>query len=679
MRSGRIQISGAWFFSGLLGVLLMTVCCPCAGADTFKAPDPGNGGASIDGTWQFHTGDNLEWAKPGYDDSGWEAIRGDAEWGAQGHAGYTGYGWYRKRIEIGKGETDLGVWISHADGAYEVYWNGKKIGTSGGLPPHAGWYLYGQDAVFDLGRDRPVSGVLALRFWQPAALTIADSSAGGLTYPPVIGSLWVLQSMRQARLDRDGQEQLPGMIASSVILAAAVLSLVLFLRRRSEWLYLWLAVLLLGKGPGGFMILFLQKVFFIPVELAIQLMVAFSAVGLWLVLLSVFGLSRSKRWRVGTAIVIAVFLVTQIIDIVCVQLWQYAGPGMTRTDALTTKIFTLLGFYVLVLVGFGLAKSRKWSLVPLGLIAVLYGCDDAVVDLIVLINPALGKVLPDWGLHLGSYTIFGSSLLDWLMIGTLIATVALQQIREARRQAHLEREMSSAREVQLVLIPAEMPATPGLEVVSVYKPAAEVGGDFYQVIPPSPDDTDPGTLIVVGDVSGKGLKAAMTVSLIVGTVRTLADSTRSPAEILTGLNRRLLGRMSGGFATCIILRIEPDGGAVVSNAGHLSPYRNGKEWEVPGSLPLGLSPYAEYDEVRMHLEEAETLTMMTDGVLEAQSERGELYGFERLAGLMDKRPTVEEVAEAACSFGQEDDITVLSVTRKRADGAMAMTSLQTAV
>ena len=226
--------------------------------------------------------------------------------------------------------------------------------------------------------------------------------------------------------------------------------------------------------------------------------------------------------------------------------------------------------------------------------------------------------------------------------------------------------MRSAQEIQHILIPEEIPSVPGLAVSSVYKPAAEVGGDFFQVIPPEPDHPDAGTLIIVGDVSGKGLKAAMTVSLIVGTLRTLADATRSPAAILAGLNRRLLGRTQGGFATCLVLRLEADGTATLANAGHLSLFRDGVEWDVPASLPLGLTADAEYDEVRTHLREAETLTLtlITDGVLEARNGEGELSGFERVAALTRGRPSAEQVAETACSFGQEDDITVLAITRE---------------
>ena len=155
----------------------------------------------------------------------------------------------------------------------------------------------------------------------------------------------------------------------------------------------------------------------------------------------------------------------------------------------------------------------------------------------------------------------------------------------------------------------------------------------------------------------------MTVSLIVGTLRTLAEYTRDPAEILLGLNRRLLGRTHGGFATCLVLRISANGEAILANAGHLAPYRDGLELSVPGSLPLGLSSDASYDEVNFRLQESETLMLITDGVLEARDPQGELYGFERIATLMSGRPTVEHVVDATCGFGQEDDITVVSITR----------------
>ena len=158
-------------------------------------------------------------------------------------------------------------------------------------------------------------------------------------------------------------------------------------------------------------------------------------------------------------------------------------------------------------------------------------------------------------------------------------------IENRRQQSALEQEFKNARELQQVLVPEALPSLPGFAMTSAYRPAQEVGGDFFQIIP-----LDGGsTLIVLGDVSGKGLKAAMAVSLIVGAARMVADFSKSPAEILSGLNRRLYGRLQGGFATCIALRLDPDGNCAIASAGHPAPFLNQEELNLPGALPLGHS------------------------------------------------------------------------------------------
>jgi serine phosphatase RsbU (regulator of sigma subunit) len=155
----------------------------------------------------------------------------------------------------------------------------------------------------------------------------------------------------------------------------------------------------------------------------------------------------------------------------------------------------------------------------------------------------------------------------------------------------------------------------------------------------------------------------MTVSLIVGTVRAIADYTSQPAEILNRLNHRLMGRTERGFATCLVLRIHSGGTVTLANAGHIAPFRDGSELPVAGSLPLGIADDTTYDEVDFQLQENETLTLYTDGILEARNAHGELFGFDRVAGLMAKRPSVQQIVDTACAFGQEDDITVLSIQR----------------
>jgi len=231
-----------------------------------------------------------------------------------------------------------------------------------------------------------------------------------------------------------------------------------------------------------------------------------------------------------------------------------------------------------------------------------------------------------------------------------------------QRQQAIERELQSARELQQVLIPETLPSIAGYAVTSAYRPAQEVGGDFFQVIAAHESGTD-STLIVLGDVSGKGLRAAMTVSLIVGTLRTLAEFSSEPAEILAGLNRRLHGRLYGGFATCVVLRLDGVGRCTIANAGHPSPFLNEQEIELPGALPLGLAEETTYEETVRQLQVGDHLLLYTDGLLEARTAAGELYSFDRLHGLVATKPNAEQATVAAQEFGQDDDITVLTLTR----------------
>lgn len=145
-----------------------------ARAQVFQTANPGTGSVAVGGQWQFHTGDDPAWASPAYNDSGWEQLRGDEPWGAQTHPGYTGFAWYRKQIDVTGSAAKLAILIPPVDDAYEIYWNGKKIGSYGSLPPHAVWWAVGHSAVYALGAA-PVSGVLALRVWK-APLSSVDLS-----------------------------------------------------------------------------------------------------------------------------------------------------------------------------------------------------------------------------------------------------------------------------------------------------------------------------------------------------------------------------------------------------------------------------------------------------------------------------------------------------------------------
>lgn len=203
-----------------------------------------------------------------------------------------------------------------------------------------------------------------------------------------------------------------------------------------------------------------------------------------------------------------------------------------------------------------------------------------------------------------------------------------------------------------------MPQLSGWVIESEYLPAREVGGDFFQVIT---DQHDGGLLIVAGDVTGKGLQAGMLVAMLVGAIRSESAHTADPVRILDALNPRLHGRTQVQ-ATCLALRIAANGDAHLANAGHLPPYLNGEPLEIEGSLPLGMIESAQPSVMEFHLKLHDRLVLVSDGIVEATNANGALFGFERLQSLLRTAKSADEVASAAQSFGQEDDITVIAVT-----------------
>lgn len=656
-------------FRPLLVFIFAALSIPgLAHADTLTVQNPGTGSVPLDGKWQFHLGNDLAWANPALDDSAWEQINADTTWGAQTHPSYVGFAWYRRHITIeSSGPTaakSLALLIPPVDDAYDLYWNGKKIGSYGGLPPHAVWWLTGHSAVYSLPTSSG-TGVLALRVWKAQLATIDLATNGGFESVPLLGDPDVLAAQAKLPYYQNDETQLPRILISAVILVAGILSFLLYLRDRRQGLYLWLALYLVADGLYGLqrMSAYNFSLTSRQIQLVIQFLQCFQDISMWMILLYLFGMAGIPRWRRATAWLMAIYLAAQVIDVSTIFVWSRGWPSLPWIDAISTTVYTTTPLYIFFIVVAGLRRRRQATLWPLIAAACLSEFHSWLYQLsaqgIRFTHWKLLDLLQSIGFHAGG-SLFGLFFIfNVILFLALTFTIAHEFFLERERQARTELEIKSAREVQKILVPEETPAIPGFAIASIYRPAEEVGGDFFQVIPSG----NGGALIALGDVSGKGLKAAMTVSLIIGTLRTLAEYTQSPAEILTGLNRRLIGRTDGGFATCVIARIEADGTVTLANAGHLAPFRNEAELPVAGSLPLGLVRDADYEELDFRLQEDDTLMFYTDGVVEARNEAGELYGFERVASLAASKQNVEQIVEAACVFGQKDDITVLRLTR----------------
>ncbi len=636
----------------------------------------GNSVVVLTGPWAFHPGDDMAWAQPGYDDSSWAAmdltpppgsldpIVGSSGyvpgWTAQGFPRLTGYAWYRLRVDVSNlapgAPSPLAIKLpDNFDDAYQVFINGELIGDFGRFTPgHVTSYL-SQPRAFPLPahlRSGPV--VIAIRMFMETSTLFESQDAGGLHAPPMLGAAASIDAM--LRLDWDDQERgdTPYVLVIPLSLVAILLGVILFRLDRREPAYVWLAF-----ASAGHLLLALNVVVPNFIDVSGDFAIGFSdavitpvTFGCWIVFWQQwFGLRSERRvLRIGWALVLL-----EGIGIAMLRAPLYGGVVPVSVSAwlvpVTVALKLALGALIFWVVFQGMRRNRTE-----GLLAVL-----PVLLLILrlyqeeLMSLHVPVILNVFGIPV---TIGAIGLI--LMLAVISLLMLRRFMRSLRQKQQLETEMEQARQVQQVLIPEQLPTVPGFAIESEYIPAQQVGGDFFQILPAEGG----GLLAVIGDVSGKGMPAAMTVSMLVGTMRTLAETTSSPTQILSGLNRRIMGRAQGGFTTCLVVRVDADGKVTAANAGHLSPYADGKEIAIESGLPLGLNAEPSYPETTFHLNKGEQLTFMTDGVVEARSQSGDLLGFDRAAELVRQNRTAGEIAAEARHFGQQDDITVVRIQRE---------------
>ncbi len=634
----------------------------------------GKGIAPLDGPWQFHLGDNPAWALPQTGDDagnvGWEQISSDKTWGAQGHPSYTGYAWYRKHIHLSPApgaSPDFALLIRHIDDAYEIYWNGVLIGHNGTLPPHPSYPYLPPAQTFGMGPAR--DGVLALRVWKAPLTSFDTDQLGGLYAAPLVGSPEAIAA-RKAELDygwlRSRQYAFGLQSLDALVM---LLSLLAWLRNRSQRVLLWMAVF--SGAPVLIMILVgLRIPFSFSFALGwLQPVLSLADIGLWFLLLYLLKLDENPRLvRLTRQLAIISITATSLDGLITLLDWSnpLIAPWVQSADAVLTVVFTAAEIYPLVLVTYALRKHLDPSRWFVAITAFLAGMI-SVVRIAVqqgsrFTHFTLGDKIGAPLFTFNGNVFNAQTVANTLLLLAIIYAVYRYMLDSATRQSSLEQEFKSARELQQVLIPESLPALPGFAFTSAYRPAQEVGGDFFQVIPLE-GEYEGSTMILLGDVSGKGLKAAMTVSLIVGAARTLARFAPNPADMLAELNLRLFGRLQGGFVTCLSLRLDAAGHCVMASAGHPAPFLNKRELDLPGTLPLGILPAASYEETIIDLREGDHFALYTDGLLEARSSSGEIFSFERLDALFATRPDAAKATEAAVKFGQDDDITVLTLTR----------------
>ena len=630
-------------------ILLLVQSLASLRAQTFNLETNREPITSLDGLWRFHTGDNLQWASPNFDDSQWPLLHSDKDWDQQGYRAYGGYAWYRFTIETSASDKPLSLKLTGILTSYRVYADGQLLGGYGHMPPSTLIQL-SRTQVFDLpraGGGHPRTIHIAIRVWHSPIWS--SYAPGGTQIPGNLAGDSVLIHRQFAILKAAYSSQESSHFAYSIVVwLFGLFALALFLLRTSDSEYLWFSLLLLASGThAAFHIALAMTI--LPIQffdLATGCLDAIFQIAGLLFFLQVLHARRSAMWWFAcvaaclapvtlflyffrwTSVPVSGF--AEVMYLLPSQLWVLAT--LLRSAARKDVNARLLLFPVLLVYGFAVADDIASITFQLGWQAM-----GISLDIPVLHHPFY------LGMKVLLFTIFVFTMMLFLVRRFSLAR---------REEERLSGELEAARGMQSLLVPVAAPDTPGFKVESVYFPASEVGGDFFQIQP----SEDGSLLIVVGDVSGKGLKAAMTVSAIVGALRDYP--AREPAEILAHLNRVLHGQITG-FATCCAAFISPNGQLTIANAGHLSPYRNGEEITVEGGLPLGMIAESDYEETQYQLVPGDRLTFMSDGVVEARNREGQLYGFERTRQISNQPAAT--IAQTAKQFGQEDDITVLRI------------------
>jgi hypothetical protein len=641
------------------GLLLPALCATITHAQASQAGlDPRNFDATSLGkhvvvgpNWLFAEGDNSAWASPNYDDTAWKTISAQKQLSDYGIHDAP-FAWYRIHIHLRPGTRGVAVGMATVRGFYAVYANGVLIGNNGA----------GAAGLISTQRALTVYNIPDTLLNESSDLVLAircslnwNASVGLHNITPITANSIYLFDQATAPIYVSFQAAhaagAPALL-SGLALLAGLIALALFFALRSQMEYLAIAVCLFAStlnaamlvwfslGTSSFPLFFLQFMF-----IGVEMVALIEFVRL------VLHLGRT-RWLIALELVtFLAFLIYPLNDFGFL-------PNIVLFAGFYVPVLLLkIALPVLLIRGWRRGNREALLLLP----AILLGCFADYWSFLrdLAYSTHFNSLLN----YLPFELTFGTYQIDFYRLGDLAFYIAIllflvqRTVRIARERSQAAAELEAARTVQHVLIPDEIPSIPGFVLQSMYKPAGHVGGDFFQILPIKTG----GVLVVIGDVSGKGMPAAMTVSLLVGTVRTLAHYTQCPGQILAAMNQRMLARSGGGFTTCLVLRADPDGTLTIANAGHISPYLAGEELPLDNGLPLGISAESVYAESSFQLLPHQQLTLLSDGVVEARDKQGVLFGFERTAAITGQ--SADQIAKAAEQFGQEDDITALTLAR----------------
>lgn len=613
------------------------------------------------------------WAQSAFNDSSWENVDltpppGSFDpiggfsgyvpgWTRRGHPGLWGYAWYRihLRVSAQPGEKLALTGPADVDDIYQIFADGQDVGSFGDFSQGRPTVYFTQPMMFRL----PSAGsgvsdlVLAVRVWMEPFTLASIPDAGGMHTAPMFGDLATITADNQMRWLELLRAYAPRPVEAILFFLLSIVAFSLILFDRSDRVYLWMGtVFLLTSITFALTTIgsWTQWMSYVAIDRIGDVAVTPLLFAVWIMVWWTWFRLHRPSWLPRA---VAIFTVAYMgATVFAENLFFVPVSGhvasLFQTATLILRILLLIFLVWTVVEGIRLQGFEGWLVVP----SVIFIC--------------IGRFSAELGvLHIRMIWFpFGiqltiNDLAAFLLAGTLALLLLRRLLQSVRDQRRLALDVKHAQEVQQVILPQPHTEFPGLVVESEYRPALEVGGDFFQIVP---NPADSSLVIVAGDVTGKGLKAGMLVALLVGAIRSTVESTTDPRAILEALNRRLLGR-GEAHATCLALRIDAAGNVTLANAGHMPPYLNGQPLPIDGALPLGMTHLGDFSSTRFTLAPGDRLVVLSDGVVEATDANRALFGFERTHQLVCEGASAAAVAAAAQSWGQEDDISVISVTR----------------
>jgi len=655
MRSTICRFSQSLLLYSLVLVTGAVMGAGVARAQTFDATNL-HGPVDLAAKWLIQAGDNPAWSEPAFDDSQWTPFDSSTSLKSVFSTSHPEVVWYRLHVKVVPAETGLALAEWNTSSAFDIFVNGERLFHSGEVAPFVPYTQNGR-LVKRIPDQQIATGNLVIALRVHISKTEWGSPGPGFYATNLtLGQESALHD--HVWLSVIGQNAL-NWVSKFSGLGLGIVALALFAAQRQQKEYLWIFLQFLCSALE-FPLDVYGYFHNLPANLTL-IRQPLSIASLFFGFLMYLAILRARfTWWLRA------FFAASVIGMVISSVGQTLGSASLLASLVAQApvlILLCLVLPIILVIHWRRGNSEAGILLIPALLTSLVIYVQVTFGVLAQIPAALSFVnhvgLLIFDLHAGPILLDFQEITNLLYILSLAVIIILRSTRITRQQAQLEAEMAAAREVQQVILPDQMEKMPGYQIESIYQPAQEVGGDFFQIIA---HKTDASMLIVAGDVVGKGLKAGMLVALLVGAIRSSAETTEEPLALLEALNRRLMGR-GDAQATCLAMRIGSDGSVTLANAGHIAPYLNGEPVNIEGSLPLGMIADATFSELKFNLSGHDRLVLMSDGIVEARDTEGKLFGFGRVHELLSTSCSAADVALAAKQFGQEDDISVISVTR----------------